>query len=158
MLALAYAKEQRQDVKLHLPEICYPAQGYKVMSLSPAPLTMSAGAPALPGKHMLATGQGRLEAVTYWTRISDAYLRVVLRCACRFSAMACVARLQMASWCAHRCWYATTPRRRRPMSCNRNSCVNWWRRPMHVVTRWLYAEWTVGAPRRDPPIYFRGKC
>ena len=73
MLALAYAKEQRQDVKLHLPEICYPAQGYKVLSLSPAPLTMTTGAPALPGKHMLATGQGRLEAVTYWTRISDAY-------------------------------------------------------------------------------------
>ena len=73
MLALAYAKEQRQDVKLHLPEICYPAQGYKVISLTPTPLSMTPSAAPLPGKHMLATGQGRLEAVTYWTRISDAY-------------------------------------------------------------------------------------
>ncbi len=73
MLALAYAKEQRQDVKLHLPEICYPAQGYKVLALSPAPMVVTPGAAALPAKHMLATGQGRLEAVTYWTRISDAY-------------------------------------------------------------------------------------
>jgi exosortase B len=72
MLALAYAKEQRQDVKLHLPEICYPAQGYKVLSLTPSPVTL-AGGTTLPGKHMLATGQGRLEAVTYWTRISDGY-------------------------------------------------------------------------------------
>lgn len=72
MLALAYAKEQRQDVKLHLPEICYPAQGYKVIALSPATLAVTSSG-ALPGKHMLASSQNRLEAVTYWTRISDAY-------------------------------------------------------------------------------------
>jgi exosortase B len=72
MLALAYAREQRQDVKLHLPEICYPAQGYKVIALSPAQLAVTP-AGALPGKHMLASSQNRLEAVTYWTRISDAY-------------------------------------------------------------------------------------
>ncbi|MFX5562593.1 exosortase C-terminal domain/associated protein EpsI, partial [Acinetobacter baumannii] len=28
MLALAYAKEQTQDVKIHLPEVCYVAQGF----------------------------------------------------------------------------------------------------------------------------------
>lgn len=72
MLALAYAKEQRQEVKLHLPEICYPAQGYKVISLTPAVLNVSGGA-ALPGKHMLASGGGRTEAVTYWTRVGDGY-------------------------------------------------------------------------------------
>jgi exosortase B len=73
MLALAYAKEQRQDVKLHLPEICYPAQGYKVSSLTPASLAVGAGGAALPGKHMLASGNGRTEAVTYWTRVGDGY-------------------------------------------------------------------------------------
>ncbi len=73
MLAIAYARAQRQDVKLHLPEICYPAQGYKVLELAPVALPVTAGGTALPGKHMLADGNGRLEAVTYWTRISDAY-------------------------------------------------------------------------------------
>jgi len=71
MLAIAYAREQRQDVKLHLPEICYPAQGYKVLQLMPVPLAIDGT--TLPGKHMLASGNGRLEAVTYWTRISDGY-------------------------------------------------------------------------------------
>jgi exosortase B len=73
MLAIAYSREQRQDVKLHLPEICYPAQGYKVLKLAPAALSVSAGGATLPGKHMLASGNGRTEAVTYWARISDAY-------------------------------------------------------------------------------------
>lgn len=72
MLALAYAKEQRQDVKLHLPEICYPAQGYKVMAISPASLNLgSAG--TLPGMRMLASGAGRTEAVTYWARVGHGY-------------------------------------------------------------------------------------
>ena len=73
MVALAYAKEQRQDVKLHLPEICYPAQGYKVLGLAPAVLAVGHGGAALPGKHMLARGNGRTEAVTYWTRVGDGY-------------------------------------------------------------------------------------
>jgi exosortase B len=73
MLALAYAKEQRQDVKLHLPEICYPAQGYKVLGLTPAPLPVLAGGAAVAGKHMLASGNNRTEAVSYWVRIGDAY-------------------------------------------------------------------------------------
>ena len=72
MLALAYAKEQRQEVKLHLPEICYPAQGYQVLSLTPTALALTDGAP-VPGKHMLASGAGRTEAVTYWTRVGEGY-------------------------------------------------------------------------------------
>jgi exosortase B len=73
MLALAYAKEQRQDVKLHLPEICYPAQGYKVLDLKRLPLAVDASGTTVPAKHMLASGNNRMEAVTYWTRIGDAY-------------------------------------------------------------------------------------
>lgn len=72
MLALAYAKEQRQEVKLHLPEICYPAQGYRVISLTQSALDIVPTGP-LPGKHMLASGGGRTEAVTYWTRVGRGY-------------------------------------------------------------------------------------
>jgi exosortase B len=73
MLALAYAREQRQDVKLHLPEICYPAQGYKVLSLNQTALSVLPQSSSITGKHMLASGNGRTEAVTYWTRVGRAY-------------------------------------------------------------------------------------
>jgi len=77
MLALAYAKEQRQEVKLHLPEVCYPAQGYAVTSLAPAVLRLANGE-QVPGMHMLASSNGRSEAVTYWTRVGAGYPRGAL--------------------------------------------------------------------------------
>jgi exosortase B len=73
MLALAYAKEQRQDVKIHLPEVCYPAQGYQVVSNTLTPLPVLANGETVPGKRLLTTGNGRTEAVSYWVRIGDAY-------------------------------------------------------------------------------------
>lgn len=73
MLAVAYAREQRQEVKLHMPEICYPAQGYKVMKLQSTQVPVLADGGAVPGKHMVATGNNRTEAVTYWTRVGNAY-------------------------------------------------------------------------------------
>jgi exosortase B len=73
MLALAYAKEQRQDVKIHLPEVCYPAQGYQVLSNTLTPLPVLANGATVPGKRLLTTGNGRTEAVSYWVRIGDAY-------------------------------------------------------------------------------------
>ncbi len=36
MMALAYGKNQRQEIKIHRPELCYPAQGFKVVALKPA--------------------------------------------------------------------------------------------------------------------------
>ncbi|GAA4020934.1 exosortase B [Actimicrobium antarcticum] len=73
MLALAYAREQRQDVKIHLPEVCYPAQGYEILVLKQAPLSVLQSGRTLPGKRLLTTGGGRTEAVSYWVRIGDAY-------------------------------------------------------------------------------------
>ncbi|MEB0136026.1 exosortase B [Actimicrobium sp. CCC2.4] len=75
MLALAYAKEQRQDVKIHLPEVCYPAQGYQVLSNIPTSLAVLPDGGSVPGKRLLTTGNGRTEAVSYWVRIGDAYPR-----------------------------------------------------------------------------------
>lgn len=73
MLALAYAKAQRQDVKIHLPEVCYPAQGYQVLSNTLTQLPVLAGGATIPGKRLLTIGNGRTEAVSYWVRIGDAY-------------------------------------------------------------------------------------
>jgi exosortase B len=73
MLALAYARQQRQDVKIHLPEICYPAQGYKVIRRDAAQLAVLPDGGALPATQLLASGNNRLEAVSYWVRIGDGY-------------------------------------------------------------------------------------
>jgi EpsI family protein len=76
MLALAYGKNQRQEIKVHRPELCYPAQGYKVLALSEARFqgvhSASTGAD-VTGKRMVVSGQGFNEVVSYWIRIGDTY-------------------------------------------------------------------------------------
>jgi EpsI family protein len=71
---LAWGHKQQQEVKVHRPDLCYVAQGYKVNSLNPAvfPLSGASGTQAT-GKHMVATGGGNIEAVSYWIRIGSLY-------------------------------------------------------------------------------------
>ena len=76
MLALAYGKNQRQEVKVHRPELCYPAQGFKVLSLRPHafPGVHSALADRdVTGQRMVVEGRGNKEVVSYWIRIGDTY-------------------------------------------------------------------------------------
>lgn len=73
MLALATSREQRQDVKIHLPEVCYPAQGFQVTRLTPAALAVDPAGGSVPGKHLITKGNNRNEAVSYWVRIGDDY-------------------------------------------------------------------------------------
>jgi len=71
MVALAYAKEQRQDVKIHQPDICYPAQGYQLQKTQTVTFdTLKSTAPVI-GKRQLYYGQNHLEAVSYWIRVGD---------------------------------------------------------------------------------------
>lgn len=74
-VALAWGKHQRQEVKIHRPELCYPAQGLAVKSLSDIdfPLITPDGQP-VKGKRMLAQNRnGQLEAVSYWIRLGSTY-------------------------------------------------------------------------------------
>jgi EpsI family protein len=71
MLALAYAKEQRQDVKVHQPDICYPAQGYQMLSSKLANFKILANATAIQGKNQVYSGASHQEAVSYWVRVGD---------------------------------------------------------------------------------------
>ena len=71
MLALAYAREQRQDIKIHQPEICYPAQGYKISSIKNQVLNIQGYAFPIQGKRLIFTKDNRMEAVTYWIRLGD---------------------------------------------------------------------------------------
>lgn len=77
MLALAWGERQRQDVKVHRPEVCYPAQGYVVRRLhAEAPITVAGRGEPVPTMGMLAGRGGKggeLEAVRYWIRIGTNY-------------------------------------------------------------------------------------
>lgn len=76
MLALAYGQRQRQEVKIHRPELCYVAQGFAVEARGAAvfPVTDPRGMP-IQGRRLLGTGVGRREAISYWIRIGSIYSR-----------------------------------------------------------------------------------
>lgn len=75
MLALAYAKQQRQDVKIHQPDVCYPAQGYQMLFSKNVVFNGLSSQTPILGKQQLYSGQGHLEAVSYWIRVGDETLR-----------------------------------------------------------------------------------
>ncbi|MET0210266.1 MAG: exosortase C-terminal domain/associated protein EpsI [Burkholderiaceae bacterium] len=75
MLALAWGEKQRQDVKVHRPEVCYPAQGYAIRRLGDgAPIATSGRAAPVPTTQILTEARGGgYEAVRYWIRIGTMY-------------------------------------------------------------------------------------
>jgi EpsI family protein len=73
MLSLAYGDEQRGDLQAHKPEVCYPAQGFKLHSNDAAELTTPFGDIAA---RRLSTSLGvRHEPVTYWFTMGDRAVR-----------------------------------------------------------------------------------
>lgn len=70
MLSVAYGKNQNDSFQVHLPEICYPAQGFQVLSSERGQLGTEFG--AIPVKRLKTSYQSqRIEPVTYWTTIGD---------------------------------------------------------------------------------------
>ena len=73
MLSLAYGDDQRGDLGLHKPEVCYPAQGFALHSNEPAELQTPFGGIAA---RRLRTSLGqRKEPVTYWFTVGDSSIR-----------------------------------------------------------------------------------
>ncbi|MDI1360977.1 exosortase-associated protein EpsI, B-type [Methylotenera sp.] len=72
MLAIAYAREQKQDIKIHRPEVCYVAQGFQLLSKNNNTINVSA-ANSIKALRLLVSNQNRYEAVSYWVRIGDDY-------------------------------------------------------------------------------------
>lgn len=73
MLSIAYSADQRHENQVHKPEVCYPAQGFELLSTKKDWVTTSSGnIPAM----RVSTRQGqRVEPVTYWIRIGDKVVR-----------------------------------------------------------------------------------
>jgi EpsI family protein len=68
MLSIAYGEDQRDSVELHYPEVCYPAQGFQVVSNRKVDLQFQGG--IIPVRRLeTVMGEQRREPVTYWTMI-----------------------------------------------------------------------------------------
>lgn len=68
MLALAWGRQQRQEVKIHRPELCYVAQGFRIEAQRPFE-PLGRGGPE--GKTLIAASARRIEPVVYWVRIGE---------------------------------------------------------------------------------------
>jgi EpsI family protein len=70
MLSVAYGRNQSDALQAHDPEVCYPAQGFQVMSRSTAELRTDFG--AIPTRRLETVLQGRRhEPVTYWLTLGN---------------------------------------------------------------------------------------
>jgi EpsI family protein len=77
MLSLAYGDDQRGGLAAHKPEICYPAQGFTLQSLTETEVLTPFG--SIAAKRLstsMATSQGtRKEPVTYWFAVGDTAIK-----------------------------------------------------------------------------------
>jgi EpsI family protein len=70
MLSMAYGDDQRGGgLQAHMPEVCYPAQGFKLVSNVPGTLHTRFG--DIPVKRLSTNLGPRQEPVTYWFTVGD---------------------------------------------------------------------------------------
>jgi EpsI family protein len=69
MLSLAYVESQSDSFGVHLPEVCYPAQGFQMGDRFAAQIKTSQK--TIPVERMVATMGARVEPITYWVTVGD---------------------------------------------------------------------------------------
>jgi EpsI family protein len=69
MLSVAYGGDQSDGMQAHLPEVCYPAQGFDLSSASSAAWTLDGR--RVPVKRLNTRLGGRFEPVTYWLTLGE---------------------------------------------------------------------------------------
>jgi EpsI family protein len=69
MLAVAYTQIQTDRTRVHRPEVCYPSQGFELVSQKDEQ-TLVEGR-SLPVRRMVTRRQDRKEYVSYWVMIGD---------------------------------------------------------------------------------------
>jgi EpsI family protein len=69
MLSLAYGSDQRGYLQAHIPEVCYPAQGFVLQKNEPGLLVTTFG--DIPVRRLFMTMGSRQEPVTYWFTVGD---------------------------------------------------------------------------------------
>lgn len=69
MLSIAYGGDQSKQLQLHLPEVCYVAQGFDMVKDRRDELATGYG--KVPVKRLVARQNSRNEPITYWITIGD---------------------------------------------------------------------------------------
>ena len=69
MLSIAYGGDQSRALQLHLPEVCYVAQGFNMDESSDGVLDTGHG--RVPVKRLVARLNARNEPITYWITVGD---------------------------------------------------------------------------------------
>jgi EpsI family protein len=76
MLSIAYGGDQSKALQLHLPEVCYVAQGFQIVQKGEGVLATGFG--QLPVKRLVARADVRNEPITYWITVGDQATRAGL--------------------------------------------------------------------------------
>jgi EpsI family protein len=69
MLSVAYGGDQSDGTRAHRPEVCYPAQGFQIVSSGDA--VMQTPAHSLRVRHLVARAGARNEPISYWIVVGD---------------------------------------------------------------------------------------
>ena len=69
MLSVAYGGDQSDATRAHRPEVCYPAQGFQVLSSQGAELSL--GSQRLRVKRLVTKLDNRTEPITYWITVGE---------------------------------------------------------------------------------------
>lgn len=70
MLSVAYGRNQHKGMNTHKPEICYPAQGFRVTQ-APVPGTIDFQGRSIAVTRLVAQAGNRQEPITYWLMVGD---------------------------------------------------------------------------------------
>jgi EpsI family protein len=69
MLSIAYGGDQSRALQVHLPEVCYVAQGFDMLKVGEGALATRFG--QVPVKRLVARQDSRNEPITYWITVGD---------------------------------------------------------------------------------------
>lgn len=69
MLSIAYGEDQSDAKQLHLPDVCYPAQGFQIRESARGEINTNFG--KIPVKRLYTVMGGRNEPLTYWTTVGN---------------------------------------------------------------------------------------
>ena len=69
MLSMAYGDDQRGGMQAHRPEVCYPAQGFKLERTETIALATPFG--SIDARRLNTSLGERVEPVTYWLTVGD---------------------------------------------------------------------------------------
>lgn len=73
MLSIAYGENQRKDLQVHRPEVCYQANGFTIEKMTKAIVDTTIG--RIPVMRLVAKQNARNEPITYWIRVGNSLTR-----------------------------------------------------------------------------------